>query len=165
MRYAVDDQLVHPQHGVGRVVKLENRRIGDAAPCLYYEITLARGTLWVQVEDPPKGLRRLTSKGDLPQYRGILRGRPTALAKDYRQRQLDLSERLREGSFRARCEIVRDLNAQRWVKPLTEGSAVLFRAAHEMVHAEWAAAAEVTPAQAAQEIEDLLLEGRQRYKV
>jgi RNA polymerase-interacting CarD/CdnL/TRCF family regulator len=165
MRFEVDDQIVHPQHGVGRVVKLENRQIGPAAPCLYYEISLSRGTLWVQVDDPPRGLRRLTAKGELPHYRGILKGRPVALSKDYRQRQLDLSERLKEGSFRARCEIVRDLSAQRWVKPLSEGSAVLFRAAHGMVHEEWAAAAQVTLAQAAQEIEELLLEGRKRYSV
>jgi hypothetical protein len=33
-----------------------------------------------------------------------------------------------------------------------------------MVHEEWAAAEGVTPAEAAQEIEALLLEGRQNYR-
>jgi CarD family transcriptional regulator len=164
MSFEVNDRIVHPQHGIGRVVRLEKRQIGAATAQLYYEIEISKGTIWVPVNGPSNGMRRLTAKVDLSKYRGLLKGRPRPLAKDYRQRQIDLAERLRGGSFRARCEVVRDLSAQRWHKPLTEGSAVLFRTAHEMVHEEWAAAEGVTPAEAAQEIEALLLEGRQNYR-
>jgi CarD family transcriptional regulator len=164
MAFEVNDWLVHPQHGVGRVISLQRRQIASGTSQLYYEIAISKGTIWVPVNGPPNGLRRLTAKGDLAQYRGLLRSRPKALDKDYRQRQIDLAERLKGGSFRARCEVVRDLSAYRWNKPLTESSAMLFRTAHEMVHEEWAAAAGVTPGEAAEEIEALLLEGRQTYK-
>jgi CarD family transcriptional regulator len=165
MTFEVNDPIVHPQHGVGRVVRMEKRQIGAATAQLYYEIAISKGTVWVPVNGPSTGLRRLTPKGELATYRGLLRGRPKPLADDHRQRQSDITERLRSGSFRARCEVVRDLSAHRWKRPLSESSAALFRTAHEMIDEEWAAAAGVTPAEAAQEIEALLLEGRQNYKL
>ena len=164
MPFEIDDWLVHPQHGVGRVVKLERRQFGAGAARLYYEICMPKGTIWVPVNGPASGLRRLTAKGDLAQYRGLLKGRPAALAKDHRQRQIDLAERLKDGSLRARCEVVRDLSAQRWNKPLNESNALLLRAAHEMVDEEWAAAQGLSRSEAAQEIDALLMEGRQTYK-
>src|SRR3989337_47191 len=140
MPFEIDDWLVHPQHGVGRVVKLERRQFGAGAARLYYEICMPKGTIWVPVNGPASGLRRLTAKGDLAQYRGLLKGRPAALAKDHRQRQIDLAERL------------------------NESNAILLRAAHEMVDEEWAAAQGLSRAEAAQEIDALLMEGRQTYK-
>ncbi len=164
MSFAVGDWLVHPQHGVGRVVRLKRRQFGAEESRVYYEISMPKGTVWVPVDGASSGLRRLTPKSELAQYRGLLRGRPKALAKDYKQRQIDLAERLREGSFRACCEVLRDLSAHRWNKPLTESGALIFRTAHEKVYEEWAASDGITPAEAAQEIEALLLEAREAYK-
>jgi RNA polymerase-interacting CarD/CdnL/TRCF family regulator len=146
------------------VVKLEMRQFGAGDARMYYEISMPKGTIWVPVSGPASGLRRVTAKGDLARYRGLLRGRPTALAKDYKQRHVELAERLREGSFRARCEVLRDLSAHRWDKPLTESGSLLLRTAHEKVYEEWAAAGGITLAEAAQEIEALLLEARDTYK-
>jgi CarD family transcriptional regulator len=164
MPFAVDDWLVHPRHGVGRVVRLVNRQISASAAQLYYEIAIAKGTIWVPVNAQSSGLRKLTAKGDLPKYGGLLKSRPTALPKDHRQLQLELAELLRQGSFRARCEVVRDLTALRWKSPLSESVALVLRTAHEMVEEEWAAAGGLSLAEAAQEIDTLLLEARQAFK-
>jgi CarD family transcriptional regulator len=162
MRYRANDWLVHPQHGVGRVVKLETREFGEGTK-EYYEIAIPTGTVWVPVEGPAGGLRKLGTKGDLGKYRSVLKGRPTPLPPDHKQRQIALVERLKESSFQARCEVVRDLTAHSWDKPLNESSSNLLRSARLVLCAEWAAAEGLSVAEATREIEALLLEGRETY--
>jgi RNA polymerase-interacting CarD/CdnL/TRCF family regulator len=117
----------------------------------------------VPVEGSASGLRRLTGKGDLDTYRAVLRGRPTPLAADHRERQIALVERLKQSSFQARCEVVRDLVAHSWAKPLNESSATSLRNARHVLCAEWAAAEGLSLAEATREVEALLLEGRKTY--
>jgi RNA polymerase-interacting CarD/CdnL/TRCF family regulator len=164
MPIAVHDWVVHPQHGVGRVVKLETRQFGPGNAQRYYEVAIPTGTIWVPVEGHPGGLRKLTAKRDLAKYRGLLKSRPAPLAPDHRQRQLALLERLKVSSFAARCEVVRDLTAHGWHKPLNEASGVLLRNAHHVLCAEWAAAEGLSLVEASQEVEALLLEGKNTYK-
>jgi RNA polymerase-interacting CarD/CdnL/TRCF family regulator len=145
------------------VVKLETKQFGVAPRQQYYEIAIPTGTVWVPVEGSASGLRRLTGKGDLDTYRAVLRGRPTPLAADHRERQIALVERLKQSSFQARCEVVRDLVAHSWAKPLNESSATSLRNARHVLCAEWAAAEGLSLAEATREVEALLLEGRKTY--
>jgi CarD family transcriptional regulator len=163
MRFRANDWLVHPKHGVGRVVRLEIRQFGPGTRQEYYEIAIPTGTVWVPVEGPASGLRKLTLKGDLGRYRGVLRGRPTPLVADLKQRRIVLVERLKESSFQARCELVRDLTAHSRDKPLNETSDKLLRSARLVLCTEWAAAEGLSLAEATSEVEALLLEGRETY--
>jgi CarD family transcriptional regulator len=163
MRFQVDDQVVHPKHGVGRVVRLEERRFGQEATRLYYRVALANGTIWVPVDASDCGLRKLTSRRELPRYGSVLKSRPTPLSTNHRQRQLELLERMKLSSLQARCEVVRDLAALGWRKPLGESSAVLLRAAHAALDEEWAAVEGLTVHEATREVEALLLEGKRAY--
>jgi len=164
MTFKVDDLVVHPQHGIGQVVKLELRQFGSATEQMYYEISIPDGTIWVQVEGSSCGLRKVITKGELDKYRDLLRSRPTPLNKNHRQRQIELSKRLQQGSFRARCEVVRDLSALGWYKPLGDGNASLLRHAHQAVYEEWAMAEGVSHSEATREVEALLQQGKHKYK-
>jgi RNA polymerase-interacting CarD/CdnL/TRCF family regulator len=164
MTFAVNDRVVHPQHGVGRVVKLASRRFDAGTPRLYYEIALVKGTIWVPVADTLSGLRRLTGKDELTRCRALLRGRPSRLADDHRQRQLDILGRLKTGTLRVRCEVVRDLTAHGWSKPLCQSSAALLHLASEALNEEWAAAEGLSVHDAAREITGLLMEGRRAFE-
>ena len=164
MPFKVGDWVAHPLHGVGQVVKLERKDFGTPPDQLYYEIAIAQGTLWVKAETPPEGLRELTSKADLPRYRGVLQSEPVLLDKDYHQRRGELRERLKDGTFQARCEVVRDLTAHGWHKPLSEPDATLLRTTRDSLCQEWARAEAVTVARAAEEVEALLGAARQKYR-
>jgi RNA polymerase-interacting CarD/CdnL/TRCF family regulator len=164
MTFAVDDRVVHPQHGVGRVVRLASRRFDAGTPRLYYEIALVKGTIWVPVADSLSGLRRLTGSHELARCRSLLRGRPSRLAEDHRQRQLEVTHRLKAGTLRVRCEVVRDLTAHGWGKPLCQSSAALLHTASEALNEEWAAAEGTSVHDAAREIAGLLLEGRRVFE-
>ena len=164
MRFTANDWLVHPQHGVGRVVRLEIRQFGQGTRQEYYEIAIPTGTVWVPVEGPASALRKLTPKGDLRRYRRVLRGRPISLAADHRQRRIALVERLKESSFQARCELVRDLTAHSQDRPLNQSSDNLLRSARLVLCKEWAAAEGLSLDEAIREVDALLLEGRETYR-
>jgi len=162
MPYSVGDWVVHPTHGVGRVVGLERKQFARAAQ-LYYEIVIAQGTLWVEVDAPPPGLRGLTAKDELPRYRTVLRSAPIALNQDYHLRREELKGRLKLGTFQVKCEVVRDLTALGWQKRLSEVDSALLRSARDGLCQEWAEAEAVTVAEATSEVDTLLSESRQAH--
>ena len=157
MRFKVGDSVVHPSHGVGRIVGLETQSFLAAQGRLFYEVLTPKSTVWVPVDGTPDGgLRRLTSKQDLAQYRRLLQATPQSLEPDHRKRQLELASRLRDGTFHVLCEIVRDLTARSRRKPLNEADSAALRRARTSLLQEWAAAAEITLAEATAEVDELL---------
>lgn len=164
MKFETGDLVVHPQHGVGMVVKLEIRQFDTRTAHLYYEISIPGGTLWVRVEGSSCELRKVTPKDELGKYRDVLKSRPAPLTEDYRQREIDLSGRLRQNSFRARCEVVRDLSALGWHKSLSEGNSTLLRNVRQRLDEEWAIAKGVPDSEANREVSSLLNEGRSHFK-
>lgn len=162
MAFEVGEWVVHPQHGVGRVTKLETKQFGPATR-LYYEVAVPKSTVWVPVDSAAGALRPLTAKRDLPRYGGLLKSKPKPVNKDHRQRRLELIDRLQPGTFQARCEVVRDLAALGWIKPLSEPDAALLRVTRDKLCQEWAMVQGVTLVEATQEVENLLREARQAH--
>ena len=163
MLYNIGDVVVHPAHGVGRIVRQELKRFTPQAEAsLYYEITIEKGIVWVPVEPhETNGLRPLVKSGALPQFRNILRAQPGALNQDRRMRQLELNTRLKPGTFQAMCEVVRDLTARSWKSALGDTDVALLRRVQDHLYQEWAAVEGVTVMEAAQEVQALLDESRQ----
>ena len=165
MRFQVGDVVVHLAHGLGRIVNLEKKQLSGAEARLYYEVATQKSTVWVPVESGAEGtLRSLTPKSALNRYQQVLKLKPETLIKDHRLRQIGLNERLKNGAFQALCEVVRDLTAQSWRKPLSDADAALLRRAHDNLCQEWAAAAGLTIIEANQQISALLLESKQAHQ-
>jgi RNA polymerase-interacting CarD/CdnL/TRCF family regulator len=163
--YAVDDRVVLNPHGVGRIAGLVTKTFASSEAQEYYEIATERSLVWVAVDHAEdRGLRPLTRKTQLTTFRGVLRSRPTPLNPDHRQRHLELQTRERLGTFLAACELVRDLTAYTWKKPLNDVDTTTMRHVHSALCAEWAEAEGVALAQASAEVAALLLEGRQAWQ-
>jgi RNA polymerase-interacting CarD/CdnL/TRCF family regulator len=164
MPFKVDECVVYPAFGVGRVAGVVTKSFFAGDMLDYYEVVNDRSTVWVEVrEASAKGLRRLTRKDELAHYRDVLRGRPTVLNQDPRQRQTDFRDQLRLGTLQALCEIVRDLSARGWVKPLGEYDAAGLRKGRDGLCQEWAAAAGIPLSEAIAEVNLLLLAARQSF--
>jgi CarD family transcriptional regulator len=158
MQFKVGSFVVHPIYGVGQLLKIEENQFSDVEACLYYKITLSvRNTIWVPVEAQTViGLRLATAKKDLDQYRYLLKSQPVALKKDHSKRQGELSNRLKEGSFQMMCEVVRDLAALDGHKRLSATDRAVFLKTRKNLSQEWAVAANISNAEAIQEIDGLL---------
>lgn len=156
--FKVGDTVVHPQYGVGHVVKLEDREFQPGVMRQYYEIAIPGGsTVWVPLDQSTFGLRKLTVRSEIERCRQILASRPSPLTEDARLRQSDLSARLKEGTIAAHCEVVRDLAGYGAHKPISGTIASFLRVTQDVLCQEWAAVENITLAEATVEI-SLLLE-------
>ncbi|MGH2593256.1 MAG: CarD family transcriptional regulator [Anaerolineae bacterium] len=164
MEFKAGDRVVHPAHGVGDIVRLEERRLAEDEARLYYVIVADKSTVWVPVDTHrTAGLRQLTPKRDLGRYRGLLKSDPVSLQKDHNKRRLEIADRLKQGSFQAMCEVVRDLTAHGRRKPLNDADMALLQKIRIDLCREWAAADGISIEEAIKEVESLLLEARPAY--
>lgn len=166
MEFKTGDDVVHPNYGVGNIVRLEERELATSGMRWYYVLAIGTATVWMPVHtDGSTTLRAVTRKQDLEQYRAVLSSRPTVLDRDYKKRRLDLIERLTHSSFRVTCEIVRDLTALGWDRPTGETDATLLKKIRDNLWREWAAATGQSNQEAIQEVQALLRAGQVAYKV
>ncbi len=164
MQFKVSDLVVHSTYGVGRIVEIEEKMFSEKGARLYYKITLPKRTVWIPVEvQEAIGFRLATVKSELDQYRTLLKSPPVPLHKNHHRRHLELVSRLKQGSFQGVCEVVRDLTAWGWRKPLGQTDSSTLQKTRESLYQEWATAAGVSIGEAIKEIEALLRSTRQAY--
>jgi CarD family transcriptional regulator len=156
--FEIGERVVHPQHGVGQIIKLEDREFERGSSRRYYEIDIPGGsTVWVPVEMSNSSLRRLCSKKDLDRGREVLRASPLPLTDDGRVRQSVLVEHLRQGTITAQCEVVRDLSAFVAHKPAYGTISAFLDATLRVLSQEWAIVEEIPVPEAMNEISSLLV--------
>ncbi|HTP11925.1 MAG TPA: CarD family transcriptional regulator [Anaerolineae bacterium] len=166
MSFKAGDFVVHPTYGVGSIVRLEEKRLAGDQTRWYYVVVVDKSTVWVPVdENNSAGLRAVTPKKDLDRYRAVLKGQPEALERDHNKRRLIINERVKQGSFQSLCEAVRNLSAQSWKRPLSEADLTLLQRLSHSLYREWAASANVSLPVATAEVQALLQEAKQTYKV
>ena len=75
--FEIGQKVVHPQHGVAQIVKLEDREFERGDTRRYYEISIPGGSIvWVPVDLANSGLRSLPHESELPHCREVLQARP-----------------------------------------------------------------------------------------
>jgi len=160
MKFAIGDKVVHPQHGVGFVAGLEEKKFEPNAACIYYVVSIPDTTLWVPVELSTSGLRKLGLKSELEECRQALQARPQKLNAG-RDMLSSLSSRIRQGTLITQCEVVRDLAAFGRHKSLYGPMGDYQRTILNVLCQEWAAVNGVSQADASHEINVLLRMGRE----
>jgi len=163
MKFSIGDKVVHPQHGVGFVADLEEKQFEPNASRMYYVVSIPETTIWVPVDLSTSGLRKLSARSELDQCRQVLLSAPQTL-KPGRDLLSNLSDRINQGTIVAQCEVVRDLVAFGWHKPLYGSIADFQRMAFDVLCQEWAAVDEISLTDATHEINLLLKKARETYK-
>ena len=121
MTFKAGEYVAHANYGVGQIIGIEKIQYLGNEPRPYYIVAIDNGTMWVPVEETVVNrIRAIISKDDLPKYREILISPPVPFNHDRYKRRCDYIEHLKQGSFQALCEVVRDLTAQRHLKMLNE---------------------------------------------
>lgn len=158
MQFMAGDAVVHPVYGVGYITAIEEKQFSGIKTCLYYQIAFPRSNIWVPIEAQAAiGLRWVTAEKELAAYRDVIKSRPVLLDNNLSKQHLELASRLKEGSFQTTCEVVRDLTAQGWQKPLGAVAKATLRKTQARLYQEWALAAGISITEATREIEALLL--------
>ena len=160
MPIKVGDRIIHPRHGLGKVTRLAVKQFVEGEKRPFYEISFPSSTLWVPLDLTNSGIRKLSAKSEIVTCRRVLEASANPLKDDFRLRQSELNDHLKEGTLTARCEVVRDLTAYGWHKPLSGSTAAFLQNVLEVLCQEWAAIEEITPTEAATEIQSLLEKGK-----
>ena len=160
MQLKIGDLVVHPAFGMGHIVELEEKQFYQEGLHPYYKITRHKQSMWVRVEAQ---LRPVTPRSELAHYRDVLKSPPVPLNTNQQQRQWDLVSRLKQGSFQGVCEVMRDLTAWGWQKPLDQADTTTLQKTRDSLSEEWATAAGISPTEASQEIDSWLLTTRSAY--
>lgn len=164
MEFKIGDRVVHPQHGVGQVAKIDERQFEPGTKLRYYEISIPGSTVWVPLDLSISGLRKVTVRSEIMHCRKILESHPSPLAEDARFRQSELAARLKQGTVRTQCEVVRDLYAYGENRSLNGTIGTFYKAARDVLCQEWALVEDMTLADAAHEIDSLLEKSRHALK-
>jgi CarD family transcriptional regulator len=155
--FEIGETVVHPQHGVGQIIKLEDREFERGNTRRYYEMHIPGGSIvWVPVDQANSGLRRLAQKSELVHCRELLHARPLPLTEDGRVRQSVLVAHLKQGTLVAQCEVVRDLAAFVAHKPAYGTITSFLDTMLRVLCQEWAIVQEISEPEAMAEINSLL---------
>lgn len=107
--YEEGDWLVHLHHGIGQVITLEKKSIGNRQD-LYYRIEGIDCTFWIpasKIEN--ERIRPAVSKQKMQEAIRIMKRPPRKLARDYKKRQQQIKEIMSEHSLAQNARLVRDL--------------------------------------------------------
>jgi len=160
MTFKVGDRVIHPWHGLGQVTSLVVKQFVEGEKRPFYEISFPGSTLWVPLNLATSGTRKLSTKTEIASCRRMLKASAEPLKDDFRLRQIELNDHIKEGTLTARCEAVRDLTAYGWHKPLNGSIAAFLQTILDVLYQEWAAVEEITIEEAAIEIQFLLEKGK-----
>lgn len=136
--FAVGDKVVHPAHGAGVVTDIEQLDVLDEFSH-YYVISLIASDmrLLVPVKNAEQvGLRPAIKARRLSKVLAILKGFPNSLPEDYKERQAEVTERLRSADPQNVGTVVRDLTWLRQMKGLTARDTDLLDRAHALLASE-----------------------------
>jgi CarD family transcriptional regulator len=158
--FAVGDKVVHPGYGPGVIKGIERRQvIGEEKDYYIIEILTGDATLMTPVAQADKvGLRPAMGDASVQRLLHLLSEAPDTLSEDFRERQLNIDERLREGDVFERAEVMRDMTWYRHFNDLTKRDTQLMQRAEELVAGELALARGIEVKEALEEMQAILEE-------
>ena len=157
--YRIGDTIIHPVHGIGVIIRLEETKQGEQSRLYYVMEIHDKCTLWVPVDAAAKcGLRAVVSASGFGVVSGILSSAAQPLSEQARERQMELDGRFTQGTLEAICSIIRDLSVRGLSKRLNESDAKMLKRARKLLLDEWVVAMNMAQQEAQNQLSALLHE-------
>lgn len=158
--YAVGDKVVHPGYGPGVIKGIERRQvIGEAKDYYIIEMLTSDATLMTPVAQVDKvGLRPAIGTASIKRILKLLAEEPNTLSENFRERQFDIDERLKEGDVFVTAKVMRDMAWYRHFNDLTKRDLQLMQRAEEIVAGELALAKGIDVKEALEDMQAILEE-------
>ena len=140
--FKIGDKVVHPYHGAGKVIDIEEKRFLEGGGRYYIiDLVACDGVVMVPIDKVQKiGLRRVSGSRDISRAMNILTSTPDNLPNDHRERQARAEEKLKTGDLIKVTEVVRNLAWRDHQKGLTMADSKLYRRAQTFLASELALA-------------------------
>ena len=108
LTYSPGDWIVHSGHGVGKIVAIEEKSIGNRAEKPYYRVETDDIMLWVPVEEDDC-LRMVTSPEDFAEALAVLERPSQQMSSTFQTRMARIRQARGKGTPRALARVLRDL--------------------------------------------------------
>lgn len=137
MMYKIGDTVVHWTYGLGTVVNIEEKQLGEVVE-LYYVVAFDDIRIWVLTEKGDRGSIRLpTESMQFDELFKILRMPGDELPDRYNKRKVILQERMHKWTLTDLCHLIRDLSDRSRMHTLSPyDSSVLLQAQRHLLD-EW----------------------------
>lgn len=160
MEYIVGENVVHPAHGAGTIVDIQEREIIEGLT-RYYVIEFGEKNLTVSVpvrRTDEIGIRTVMTEAKFDQVIDTLSRRPGQLPKDYKERRAVLAKLIQSGRPVKVAEALRELTWRREDKHLTVADTRMLDQARTMLVTEMSLATDSEPLAIESAINEALLE-------
>ncbi|HET9909500.1 MAG TPA: CarD family transcriptional regulator [Anaerolineales bacterium] len=156
MKIQEGDTVMHWTHGLGKVVRLEERTLAGEV-VLYYAIQIGDMMVWVPADDMLETRLRLpTDAAEFQSLMGNVSEPGEPLPENRRERKTLLVEWLKDGRTESRIRVIRSLVTYRQVRPLNADEQAILKRSKNALLEEWSCALSSPVPQAETELHRLL---------
>ncbi len=162
--FKVNELVVYPAHGVGKIIQIEEQEIAGAKLELYI-VDFEKEKLRLKVPTnraEQKGMRRLSDKTQIESALKILKGRARIKRTMWSRRAQEYDAKINSGDIMAVAEVVRDLYRSERQPEQSYSERQLFEQALDRMAREIAAVKKIDDDQAIKELEDYLSKNAKR---
>lgn len=112
------DWIVHQQHGVGQIKAIETKKIGSEER-KYFRVKTDSAVYWLPIREIPDYVRTVSSQYKFRKVLGLIRKSPQLLLNNYKERNKEISEKLKNATLEVKGELIRDLHARRHMEGMS----------------------------------------------
>lgn len=166
--YSVDDHIVYPSHGVGKVISIEKQSIAEQLLKMYVvDFEKEKMILRVPIEKAKEiGIRKVSSKIKLKKTLEILSGKARIRRTMWSRRAQEYEAKINSGHLNELTEVVRDLFRNHTSQPEQSYSErQLYEAARDRLAKEVAVVENTDDEKAVEKIEFILSEATQKSSI
>ena len=109
-QYNINDFVVYPKHGVGKIISVEKATIGDIG-INFYKILIERDKLTLTIPiNQQNHLRPISSINQINKCVSILKSKPKIKRTMWSRRAQEYEQKINSGKIYELAEVVKDLN-------------------------------------------------------
>jgi len=156
--FAIDDFVVYPTHGVGKITAIEEQEIAGTVLRLFVvDFDKEKMTLRVPITKAPQtGMRSLSSPEKMKSALATLRGRARVKRTMWSRRAQEYEAKINSGDPESIAEVVRDLHRAAGQPEQSYSERQIYEAALDRLIRELAAVEGLNEAQATDRVEKVL---------
>lgn len=138
MRFDVGDKVIYPNHGVGVIEDIRERRIGGTEQEFYHlRIFSTETTVMVPVGNSRTvGLRKLFAKKEVTEFFGYLRNGDIETYSNWKGRYKENAEKMRSGHLYEMADVLKNLMALSERKTLSYREKQMYEKARYLIVSE-----------------------------
>ena len=144
--YSVNDYVVYPKHGVGKITAVEKAVIGDI-DINFYKVLIERDKLTLTIPiNQQSNLRPICSSHQINKCVSILKSKPKIKRTMWSRRAQEYEQKINSGKIYELAEVVRDLNKNtNTIADQSYSERQLFEKAYDRLESEFEVVLKISP--------------------